>query len=451
MAPPAPIRSSPPCRSSPDWRPASLRCACIPCPFGRSGWLAARRRDLVPVLGLRTIGRRSGAANLPLLALMLTAAFGTFTSIVASSLEQGQLVTTYLETGADYRLEPIGANPFTNLDPTSIPGVDAGAAGYVDPSARFAGTPRQLAKIDLEAVDPGPYAAVTAGTPADPRWPASFLADPLVDGLGTEANPIPAILSNRLPSGTAQLALGDVFQMTVARQSMSFRIVERRDRFAGIDSRIAFAVVPFNWVRAAHEAGSLLPTRMWLRGPADAAGAVATAIAESAGNARIVSRHDAYGALHGASMGQAVIVGYGLALVVAAIYMALTIIGSLILSAARRTRDLAYLRTLGVSAPQSLGLTVMEHAPPVLIALVPGIALGIGVAVLTLPEPGPRDLCRGHRRRAAVRRRHDAGAPGGRTRGRRRGRGHRGDVALAPGSIGECPAHGRGLTHVEDA
>ncbi len=359
-----------------------------PLPIRALGWLAARRRDLVPVLGLRTIGRRSGAANLPLLALMLTAAFGAFTSIVGASLDRGQLVASYLEIGSDYRLEAIGSNTFTNVDAGSIPGVDAAAAGLFDASAPFSATSRQRASIRLQAVDPLAYAAVTAGTPAEPRWPQSFLTAPPVEGLGTEANPVPAILSNRVPSGTPDIAPGDTFRMTVAEQVMTFRIVERRASFPGIDSRVPFAIVPFNWVAAAHDDTTVLPTRLWLRGPVDIAEPVAAAIAGAAGDARIVSRHGAYGALRGNSMGQAVIAGYGLAVVVAAIYMALTIIGALILSAARRTRDLAYLRTLGVSAPQSLALTVMEHAPPVLLALVPGVALGIGIAVLVLPSLG---------------------------------------------------------------
>jgi putative ABC transport system permease protein len=359
-----------------------------PLPIRGLGWLAARRRDLVPVLGLRTIGRRSGTANLPLLALMLTAAFGAFTSIVGASLDRGQLVASYLAIGSDYRLEPIGSNTFTNVDPGSIPGVEAAAAGLVDASAPFASTSRQRASVRLQAVDPPAYAAVTAGTPAEPRWPMSFLGEPPAEGLGTAENPVPAILSNRVPSGTTDLTIGDTFQITVADQWMTFRIVERRAAFPGIDDRVPFAVVPFTWVQAAREDRTILPTRMWLRGSPDVAEPAAVAIAGAAGDARVVSRHAAYAALRGNSMGQSVITGYVLAVLVAAIYMALTIIGALILSAARRTRDLAYLRTLGVSAPQSLALTVMEHAPPVLLALVPGVALGIGVAVLVLPSLG---------------------------------------------------------------
>jgi putative ABC transport system permease protein len=71
---------------------------------------------------------------------------------------------------------------------------------------------------------------------------------------------------------------------------------------------------------------------------------------------------------------------------VAAIYMALAIVGAMVLSAAGRTRDLAYLRTLGVTARQALGLTVMEHGPPVVLALIPGVVLGVAIAILV--EPG---------------------------------------------------------------
>ncbi len=74
-----------------------------PLPIRALGWLAARRRDFVPVLGLRTIGRHPGAANLPLLVLLLTAAFGAFSSVLASSIDRGQVTASYL---ADRRRLP---------------------------------------------------------------------------------------------------------------------------------------------------------------------------------------------------------------------------------------------------------------------------------------------------------------------------------------------------------
>ena len=357
-----------------------------PLPIRGLGWLAAQGRDIVPVLGLRTIGRHSAAANLPLLVLLLTAAFGAFSSVIVASVNRGQVAASYLDVGADYRIERIGIGALeAALKPATVSGVEAVAPGIVDPFAAFASVPNQRSFIYLDGVDPLTYRQVTAGSAADPRWPHAFLAEPAGPGLGTDANPIPAILSPELPSGSALLAPGDTFHMTVAARSMTFQLVERRASFPGIDEHTSFAVVPYNWLQAAFGNRLLPPSVMWLRAPAVVAGRLAASVAE-VGSARLVSRYDAYAALHGAPFGAVIAAGYGVALVIAAIYMALTIIGAVVLSAGRRTRDMAYLRTLGVSAPQALALTITEHAPPVLLALVPGVALGIGVAILC--EPG---------------------------------------------------------------
>ena len=357
-----------------------------PLPVRALGWLAARRRDLVPVLGLRMIGRHPAAANLALLVLMLTAAFGAFSSVIVSSIDRGQVAASYLTVGADYRIERAAIGALApSLDPSSIAGIDAVAPGIVDSRAAFADTDVQRATIHLEAVDPLAYEAVALGSAADPSWPDALVADPAGAAIGTTQNPIPAILSQRLPAGSAGLAPGDTFRITVVGQELTFRLVEQRASFPGIADSTPFAVVPFNWIQAALGRPQP-PTVMWLRGSADAAQPLAEAIAAVGGSTRIISRYHVYGALHDAPLGAAVATGYALALIVAAMYMALAIIGTVVLSAARRTQDLAYLRTLGVTARQALALTFVEHAPPVLLALVPGVALGIGVAFLL--EPG---------------------------------------------------------------
>jgi putative ABC transport system permease protein len=357
-----------------------------PLPIRALGWLAALRRDVVPVLGLRTVGRQSIGANLPLLVLLLTAAFGAFASVIASSVNRGQEVASYQAVGADYRVERIGLGVLvSSLDAAAVPGVEAVARGIVDGSAAFASAPYQRARIHLEAIDPRAYEGVTAGSPANPRWPIAFLAEPKGTDIGSDENPIPALLSQELPQGSAHLAAGDTFRVTVAGQSMTFRLVQRRADFPGIGEGESFAVVPFPWVQAAF-GKPLASSVMWLRAPGDVAGRLATTVAEEQRSARIVSRYDAYAALHDAPFGAMVASGYALALVIAAIYMAFTIIGSVVLTGARQTRDLAYLRTLGVTGRQALALTVMEHAPPVLLAVAPGVALGIGVAILC--EPG---------------------------------------------------------------
>jgi putative ABC transport system permease protein len=358
-----------------------------PLPIRGLGWLADRRRDLVPVLGLRTIGRHPAAANLALLVLMLTAAFGAFSSVIVSSIDRGQVVASYLDVGADYRIVRIGLGSLApSLDPAAIAGVEAAAAGIVDPSADFVSVPNQRASIYLEAIDPRAYAAVTSGSPAEPAWPLDFQVEPAGTGLGTDRDPIPAILSSRLPPGSADLVPGNTFRITVLGHDLTFRLVEQRAGFAGIGGPDPFAVVPFNWIRAALGSPPQPPSVLWLRAPQDAAGSLAAAVAGAGGSARVVSRYDAHAALHDAPLVAAISAGYGAAVVVSATYMALVVIGAVVLSAARRNQDLAYLRTLGITARQALALTVLEHAPPVLLALLAGAALGIGVAFLL--EPG---------------------------------------------------------------
>lgn len=360
-----------------------------PLPIRALGWLAARRRDIVPVLGLRTIERQPASANLPILVLLLTAAFGAFASVVASSLDHGQVVASYLNVGADYRIEKIEIGGLaTVLDPMKVTGVQVVAPGIVDPLAGFTGAPNQRASIHLEAIDPTTYDQVTAGTAATPAWPDAFLADPAGDGLGTPDNPIPAILSTHLPIGSADLQPGDTFRILVEGKSLTFRLAERRDAFPGITDAASFAVVPFDWIQAAFGTRLVSPSVLWLRAPAGLSGPLASEITGVGEAARVVSRYDAYDALHDAPFGAVIVAGYGAALVTAAIYMAMTIIGAVILSGARRTRDLAFLRTLGVTDVQRLALTVMEHAPPVILAIIPGVALGIGIAILCAPGLG---------------------------------------------------------------
>jgi putative ABC transport system permease protein len=357
-----------------------------PLPIRALGWLAARRRDLVPVLGLRTIGRHPAAANLPLMVLMLTAAFGAFASVVVSSIDQGQVVASYRGVGADYRLDHVGLGPLPDLDLAAIPDIQASATGVDDRSAVLTTRPDERAAFQVEAIDAIAYQQVVAGSPVDPQWPSAFSAAPPVGSVGTPKQPIPAILSWTLPQGSASLKIGDLFQVTLKDKPLTVRLVERRGDFAGMDAEGPFALVPYRWVQQALGTQTPLPTVMWLRGGKGVAGPLAAAITKSGGTVHVLSRHNAADALADQPLGTTIVNAYAVALLAAAIYLALTVIGALILSAARRTQDLAYLRVLGISGRQALGLTVVENAPPVLVALAPGVALGIGIAYVV--EPG---------------------------------------------------------------
>ncbi len=109
-----------------------------PFPIRAGGWLAAKRRDLVPVLGLRNVGRHSAAVALPLLVLMLTAAFTAFASVVSVTVDRGQQDSSWQEVGADYRIDTIsGAGLSSQIDPDAIDGVEAWADALVDVAAPF--------------------------------------------------------------------------------------------------------------------------------------------------------------------------------------------------------------------------------------------------------------------------------------------------------------------------
>jgi putative ABC transport system permease protein len=364
-----------------------------PLPVRALGRLAARRRDFVPVVGLRTVARHPASSSLPLLVLMLTAAFAAFASVVGSSIERGQVAASYVKTGADYRLEEVGIGGLPpSLDPSTIPGVQAVASGVVDGTADLVTGPNKRATVDFDAVDVGAYAAVTSGTAADPAWPRAFFAAPSGADVGTDANPIPAILSSRLPAGLAGLAPGGTFNVGIEQRLLTFRLVGRQDDFPGHGSNSTFAIVPLDWVREAVPETTFFPTVMWVRASTDAAGPLATMVSGAGEQVRIVARQDAYGVLHDAPLGSAVASFFGLSLAVAVVYMAVTLVGAVIVSAAGHTRDLAYLRSLGVSRRQAQALTAVEHAPPILLALVPGVLLGVAVALLVEPGLGLADF-----------------------------------------------------------
>jgi putative ABC transport system permease protein len=69
-----------------------------------------------------------------------------------------------------------------------------------------------------------------------------------------------------------------------------------------------------------------------------------------------------------------------------AAYAGFVIVLALLLTARSRLRDLAYLRALGLSRRQAVAVTAAELAPPFVVALVVGTALGLATAYLV--EPG---------------------------------------------------------------
>jgi putative ABC transport system permease protein len=343
------------------------------------GWLANRRRDLVPVLGLRTIAR-GAASSLPVLVLILAVAFACFTSIVSASIDKAQRDAGWLAVGADARIEPAGSRrDLGSIDASNAPGVQASARGYVAQGMR-ASSGSAAGTVTFQAVDAPEYASVAAASPVEPNWPQAFVSQP-ADG------PIPAIVGTRLTGGSLKLAAGDTLTMTVLGHRVQMQVVEVRSSIAGLTSDDAFVEVPYAWLEHAIDQ-DLPPTVMWVRVPASAVAGLKQQVGADAGGIQLTSRYDADAALRDEPLVGIVSAGFGVALAVSVAFAILTILGAVILSAARRTRDVAILRTLGLNGRQQTRLTMLEHAPPILLSLPVGMLLGVGVALVVSPALG---------------------------------------------------------------
>ena len=357
-----------------------------PIPVRVIGWLTALRRDLVPVLGLRSIGRHPAAGYLPLLILTLTMAIGTLSAVLEASLVRSQVDVSWQDVGADYRIQAGTASALDpRLDVASIPGVQATADGLVVTDAALSTAPGRRATILVEGVDPVGYDAVLADSPVARSLTTAFGQWPTDADAGTTKAPIPAILSNQLPTGAQDVSIGDVVAILMQGKLLNFEVVGRTADFPGVSPGRAFAIVPFRSITAASGDAPPGPSVVFARGDASVAGAIQAATARSA-DAVVVSRHAEFATLHDTPLVAAMSGGFLLAVVVAAAYAALAVVTVAALEAQRRSREIAFLRTLGLTDRQVSQLTVIEQGAPVIIALVAGVALGLGLAWLV--EPG---------------------------------------------------------------
>lgn len=357
-----------------------------PLPVQALGWLSGRRRDLVPVLGLRNLGRHPTTGNLPVLILMLTVAIGTFSSVLAVSIERSQTEVSWRDVGADYRIETTARTGFDPaLDPGVLAGVEAVAAGVLEVDAPLTLGPANRFPILLEAVPADAYHAVLAGSPVDTNVAAFLDAPPVTAQAGTTEAPIPVVLSTRRPPGSPRIPIGTVVEIAIKGRPMTFVVSGVRDTFPGIPATEPFAIAPYESIAAGWPGADFGPNLYLIRAPATSDGPVRAAAAAAGGSA-LVSRYERFAMMHDAPLVAAVTGGFVLALLVALAYAALAIVAVVVLNAQRRTREVAFLRTLGMTDRQLAGLTVVEQGLPVILALAAGIGLGLGLAWLL--EPG---------------------------------------------------------------
>ena len=357
-----------------------------PLPVRGLGWLMARRRDLVPVLGLRNLGRRPAAGYLPLMIVMLTVAIGTFSSVIQVTIERSQLEASWRQVGADFRIEsPTGTALAERIDPSSVGGTEGVTAGLIDTDVSVETSPGRRSTWLFEAIDPATYPEVVAGSPVALGMPAWFSQATTDPEPGTPAHPIPAVLSAARPNGSDAMAIGTTFQASVSGRQLTFQVGGLVDAFPGIAAGTPFIVAPYPAVAAAGPGSPLRPTVYFVRGPASIDGSLRDMAGNGPGSPNVISRYERFAALHDAPLVSGVVGGFALALVVAMAYAAVAVVAVIVLHAPRRAREVAFLRTLGLGDRQSLGLLVLEQGLPVLLALAIGLLLGVGLAWFLAP------------------------------------------------------------------
>ncbi len=374
----------------------------FPLPVRALARAAAARPGLVPAYALRRLGRES-SSGLILAVLMATATIATFSSVVLVTLDRGADAAAWHDVGAPYRITALASGSTgtragipvalpRDFEPAALPGVEAVADASLASVSFF---PRG-ARLDLLAIDAPAYAALAAGTPVEPAFPAGLLASPedLVASAprgtrpGSDALPIPAVVSTALAEGPERLTPGRTFQVIAGGGARTLRVVEVRDDFPTLGSGSRFAIVDLSQLRAGTSEDPARATAAFIRAPDDAADAIRSAAAAVSADLVLASRAEAAAETRSSPLMEAVVAGLTLAALVAALYAALAVSCALAMSASARAVEVAHLRTLGLSRRQSVWLIVAEHGPTVAVAFVVGALLGVGLFAAVGPALG---------------------------------------------------------------
>jgi putative ABC transport system permease protein len=323
-------------------------------------WLASRTRALRGILAfmaLQRVSRQPALGGVALLSMTLAVALSVFALVLQSSIDRGQQDTAWQVVGADYRVESSAPGRALSFDGGQLAGVTAtsrAATLRVD----------DLLVVALEAAE---YARVTAGTAAAPDFPEPFTSP------GSDT--YPAIVAQAWLDRHG-LRPGDDLELPIGRTMVRFRIVEGRASFpAGAQGEL-FLLVP----RTALP--DLPVTTLYLRAPAD----LEPALRSRAGDdASVTSRAALLAERRAMPFSRGIRNGFLLTMFLAALFAAAAATVALLLSARVRARDLAHLRTLGLSPRQALILAVLEYVPLALLAGLSGALLGAGMIWLVAP------------------------------------------------------------------
>lgn len=377
-----------------------------------AAWVVRRSRGTVVVLGLRRVARQSPAAYLYVLAVIVATGIAIFGALVINSIERAQESFAWREVRADYRIDstlPSVAFP-ADLDLSTVDGVELVAREFRTNGAApvLVGPSEDIAPMTLVAIEANAYRTITAGSLVETVLPSTLFGHGATGASGTPAQPIPVVRSSIWPeeagappeSGqTMQLVirdahLGQTLQLTV-------EVVAVRERLLGIPAGSPFLIADWQAMQAAITSAQGRPvgaTSIYISGAdvslADLEGEITEQMEtperralglSSVFGIELFSRSDLVSSLQATPLVRGLITNFRLSVALAVLYSAVAVITALALTARARTRDLSYLRVLGMANRQAVGLMLVEMIPAVLLASAVGVGLGILIANLIAP------------------------------------------------------------------
>lgn len=345
-------------------------------------WLGARSRGVVGLVGLRRILQQTPGERLPMVVIVICVATAAFSIVGRTTIAQGQIAHSWQSVGADYSIRGFGQNAAlpaaVDLDEYDVVEEMALSAVFDDARAVFGvfSVPTEVIAVDSAA-----HTRVTAGTPADQGFPAGFgQAKP---GIGSGAAPIPVIVSGFWPSDL-EPSPEDVFVLDLGRAQPTVIVGEVRDRYPGLDPGGPFVVIDLTLLQQYGDL-PIQPTIVQFRAPESAGAEIRQTLAGQSSLGMLTSRYEVLDGLAEDPFVAWVDTAMALVFVFSLILAGVTAVSALALGAAVRSRDLAYLRTMGLLRRQALAMTAIEQFPSLLGATLVGVVAGAVTGILLEP------------------------------------------------------------------
>ena len=198
------------------------------------------------------------------------------------------------------------------------------------------------------------------------------------------ANPLPAIVS--VAWGDRAPAHGDLFAVNLGQVRPIFVVAGVRETFPGMRLDRPFVIASTGAIEEVGTGVNLIPSVLYVRAPADAQPLIESTVIGTSRLARVTAQNQLVIDRRQRPFVRGVDRVFGWAFALSVVFAIGGSVAALALTAANRRRDFGYMRTMGLTTRQAVGLTVVEQLPPLVTASAVGAVLAIVTAAVF--EPG---------------------------------------------------------------